>query len=222
MTNVPPSRDPANDDSLTGLIKEIRRWILKNLDKALPAVVLRHDRTNNSVRVRPIISKVDSNGKPLKRSEVASVPVLNLGGGGFFINFHLPAGQQGMIMTFDRDISLFLQSKRESQPNTERMHEFDDSIFIPQQWFDYIIDEEDAEAMVIQNLDGSVKIALDQNSIRIVKGATRVEIDETKFNVTTTDFNVDSATFTHNGQNVGDTHIHGGVTPGGGTTGNPV
>lgn len=171
--NVPPARDPANDDSLVGYTKELKRWLLKNLDVALPAVVLRHDRANNRVRVRPLITKIDSTDQTLRRSEIQSIPVLNLGGGGFFINFHLPVGQQGMIMALDRDISLFLQSQQESRPNTDRMHAFNDSIFVPQQWFDYVIDEEDSEAMVIQNLDGSVKIALDETSIRVVKDSVR-------------------------------------------------
>lgn len=175
--NKQPARDPSNDDSLTGYTKELRRWLLKNLDHALPAVVLRHDRANNRVRVRPLITKIDSENQTLRRSEIQSIPVLNLGGGGFFVNFHLPVGQQGMIMALDRDISLFLQSKQESRPNTARMHAFNDSIFVPQQWFDYVIAEEDSEAMVIQNLDGSVKIALDGNQIRIVNNQVRLEVN---------------------------------------------
>lgn len=167
MSNVPPSRDPANDDSLVGYTKELKRWLLKNLDSALPAVVVSHDRDNNRVRVRPLITKIDSNKNTIRRAEIQSIPVLNLGGGGFFINFKLPAGQIGLIMSMDRDISLFLQNKSESRPNTERMHSFSDSIFIPQQWFDYSIASEDSDAMVIQNLDGSVKIALDENGVRI-------------------------------------------------------
>ncbi len=176
-TNVPPSRDPANDDTLTGYTKELRRFLFKNIDKALPAMVLSHDRVNNSVRVRPLITMVDSEGATVRREPIPNVPVLNLGGGGFFINFNLPPGQQGMIFGFDRDMSLFLQSQAESRPNTERMHSFSDSIFIPQQWFDYVIAGEDSAAMVIQNLDGSVKIALDDNQIRVVNGATRFELN---------------------------------------------
>ena len=175
--NKPPARDPSNDDSLTGYTKELRRWLLKNLDHALPAVVLRHDRANNRVRVRPLITKIDSENQTIQRSEIQSIPVLNLGGGGFFVNFHLPVGQQGMIMALDRDISLFLQSNQESRPNTARMHAFNDSIFVPQQWFDYVIADEDSEAMVIQNLDGSVKIALDGNQIRIVNDQVRLEVN---------------------------------------------
>ena len=173
--NVPPSRDPANDDSLVGFTKELKRFLFKNIDKATPAMVLSHDRAANRVKVKPLITMVDSNGDAVSKSNIASVPVLNLGGGGWLINFNLPAGQQGMIFSFDRDISLFLQAKAESRPNTSRMHTFEDSIFIPQQWFDYVISEEDSAAMVIQNLNGTAKVALDDSSIRIVHNETRAE-----------------------------------------------
>ena len=168
-TNVPPSRDPANDDSLIGYTRELRRWLFKNMDTGLPAEVISHDRATNRVRVRPLIDQVDSERNPRQRAIIPSIPVLNLGGGGFLINFNLPAGQMGMIFALDRDVSLFLQKQSQSVPNTERMHSFEDAIFIPQQWFDYTIATEDSAAMVIQSLDGSVKIALDNDSIRLVK-----------------------------------------------------
>ena len=174
-TNAPPSRDPANDDSLTGAFKLILRKMTQNLDDMLPCIVISHDRDANRVHVRPIIRIVDTLQNQHSRDVLASVPVLNLGAGGFFINFNIPAGSLGWIKASDRDISLFLQSYKEEAPNTQRMHSFSDGLFIPDTMTGYTIDGEDDEAMVIQNLSGSVKIALDETSIRLINGEVRGE-----------------------------------------------
>ena len=51
-TNAPPSRDPANDDSLTGTFKLILSKFKQNLDDMLPCIVISHDRATNRVQVR--------------------------------------------------------------------------------------------------------------------------------------------------------------------------
>lgn len=165
--NAPPSRDPANDDTLQGAFKTILTKSIQRTDDMLPAEVISHDRAKNRVKVRPLIVMLDTNNRIVKRNPVAQVPVLNLGGGGFFVNFNLPPGSLGWIKASDRDISLFLQSYKESKPNTKRMHSFSDALFIPDEMTNYSIDQADSEAMVIQSLDGSVKIALDNSGIRM-------------------------------------------------------
>lgn len=177
-TNAPPSRDPANDDSLVGTFKLILRKMIQNTDDMLPAIVESHDRAKNRVKVRPVITMIDTNGQIVRRDTVEEVPVINLGGGGFFINFNLPPGSLGWIKANDRDISLFLQSYRESKPNTKRMHSFSDALFIPDVMSGYQIDDEDSEAMVIQNLDGSVKIAMDDSGIRMKGPTANLEFNE--------------------------------------------
>ncbi len=176
-TNAPPSRDPADDDSLLGAFRTIIRKVMQNTEDMLPARVLSHDRANNRVRVQPLIALLDTNGNVISRDAIDDIPVFNLGGGGMFINFNLPEGSLGWIKASDRDISLFLQSYRDSQPNTRRLHSFSDSVFFPDVMTGYTIAGEDAEAMVIQNLDGSVKIALDDNQIRIVNDQVRLEVN---------------------------------------------
>ena len=191
-TNAPPSRNPADDDSMAGMFNLVLRKLMQNVDDMLPAIVVSHDRVENRVRVKPLIAKVDTNNTVIPRGEIASVPVLNLGGGGFFVNFNLPAGSLGWIKANDRDISLFLQSYSEQQPNTLRTHNFSDSLFIPDVMTGYTIDDEDAQAMVIQNLDGSVRISLDATRIKM----TSPQIET----VSTGDFliNADNMTITLN------------------------
>ena len=194
-TDAPNSRNPADDDTLSGTMRVVLKKFLQNVDDMLPARVISHDRATNRVQVQPLISVVSTSGNSMPRGGVASVPVLNIGGGGFFVNFNLPANSLGWIKASDRDISLFLQSYSESRPNTRRLHKFSDGLFIPDVMTGYTIDGEDAQAMVIQNLSGSVKIALDDSGIRIT-----------------------SPSLTHNGVNIGSTHVHAqGIDSGGNT-----
>lgn len=55
-------------------------------------------------------------------------------------------------------------------------------------------------------------------TVSVVQGKVRIVTDlEVVGNV-----RFSGGTVTHNGKNIGDTHVHGGVIPGGGTTGAPA
>jgi len=162
-----PNLDPANNDTLAGLLRSSFAQLLRNVDGMLPARVLNYNRTTNRVNVEVLIAMITTSGQQVSRAQIANIPVINLGGGGFLINFPLKEGNLGFIMANDRDISLFLQSFSEAPPNTNRVKSFSDSIFIPSVLTGYTIDGGDANNMVIQNLDGTVKIALTPNSVNI-------------------------------------------------------
>lgn len=162
-----PNIDPANNDTLAGTLRSVFAQLMRNVDGTLPARVLRYDRDTNRVQVEVLIAMITTSGQQVSRAQIANIPVINLGGGGFLINFPLKAGDLGFIMANDRDISLFLQSFSEAPPNTNRVKSFSDSIFIPSVLTDYTIDGADADNMVIQNLDGTVKISLGPDSVNI-------------------------------------------------------
>ena len=169
------SRDPANDDSLTGTFKEVLRKFLQGTDDMLPAMVQQYDRANNVATVQPLIQLVDTEGQTFNRAPLANVPVLLLGGGNFFVSFHLPAGSLGWIKANDRDTSLFLQQHANNRPNTARLHSFEDAVFIPDIMTGYTIAGEDQQAAVIQSADGTVRLSLTDARIKLT--APRVEID---------------------------------------------
>ena len=103
---------------------------------------------------------------------------------------------------------MFLQQYEEIEPNTYRLHQFDDAVFIPDVMTGYTIDSEDADAMVIQNLDGSVKISMDATRIKFTMGASTITITDGNIDVvgatitsdsdidTTADMNADNVTAT--------------------------
>jgi hypothetical protein len=165
---TPPSRNTANDDSLLGFITLALMKDLQNTDDMLPAKVIAYDRVTNRASVQPLIVMVNTNNEQIPRAQISSIPVLQLGGGGFVLSFPLNTGDLGWIKANDRDISLFLTSLAQSPPNTIRKHTFQDAIFIPDTMFKSVtINEEDADNAVIQSLDGTCRIAISNGSVKI-------------------------------------------------------
>lgn len=164
-----PSISPAQTGSLEGLIELALRKDGMQTDGQLPCEVLSYDRVSNRATVRPLIYKVATSGNLTSRGQVASVPVLALGGGGYTVTFPLVRGSLGWIEASDRDISLFLQSMKEAPPNTFRFHDFSSGRFIPDAFRAYTFDAtDDAASMVIQSYDGTVKICLDPAKVRVI------------------------------------------------------
>jgi hypothetical protein len=158
---APPSRNPADNDTLTGLLRLVLTKFLQATDDMLPARVIAYDAAQNVAQVQPIIAMVSTANQVIPRAQVASVPVLQMSGGGFVMRFPINPGDLGWIKASDRDISLFKQTAQQAQPNTQRKHSFEDAIFIPQAAWNLIaLAEEDSGNAVFQNYAGTVKISL--------------------------------------------------------------
>lgn len=208
--NAQPSKNPADDGSLTGAFRSILGKFLQNTDDMLPAKVIAVSADRTRVTVQPIIKVVSTSGQQISRAQIASVPIMQLGAGGFLLSFPIKPNDLGWIKASDRDISLFLQSFTDSPPNTARKHTFEDGVFIPSVMTGYTINSEDAANAVLQSLDGSIRISLFPDKIKIT--SPLVEIDGEL---------VVTGNVTGNSISL-DTHVHSGVQPGGGDTGGPV
>lgn len=247
---APPSRDPANDGTLTGMLREVMGKMAQGLDDCLPAVVVAFDRTSNRATVKPLVQVLTTKGETVSRAQLVSVPVFQIGGGGFILNFNLKPGDLGWIKASDRDTSLFLQSYNEQRPNTKRMHSFSDGLFFPDVMRGYTINGEDAENAVLQNLDGTCRVSIWPDRVKItaprvvvdteiaeVIATTSVTIDSPNTTITgdlqvdgaaNVDGNIDSgatitgATDVVTGTISLKTHKHTGVTVGFGLTGGPT
>ena len=175
MDNV-PSMDPADNDSVLGTLRLVLRKFLAQTDDMLPARVIAYDRSTNRANVQPMVQMVTTGGQKVSRAQVVSVPVLNVGGGGFVLSFPIQPGDLGWIKASDRDMSLFLQSYAEAFPNTGRMHTFSDGLFIPDVMTGWSIGEADTANAVLQSLDGSVKVSLGAADITLSVGAATVTL----------------------------------------------
>lgn len=243
MTNAnTPSVNPANYRTMTGMLREVLGKFLQSTDDMLPARVISFNRSTNLAEVQVMISVITTSGERVSRAPVASVPVMQLGGGGFILDFNLQEGDLGFIKATDRDISLFLQQFVESSPNTYRMHSFEDGIFIPAPMTGYSINSEDAGNCVLQTLDGTQRVSIWTDRVKMTSGESSITIMNEEII-----FDTDNATFTGNinGTGVRGTemswhgliysdddvlartvslhgHVHSGVQSGSSDTGVPV
>lgn len=181
MTTTPgniPSKDPANDSSMSGMFRAVFKKQMQKVDGQLPCVVLSYSREANRATVQPLISVLGTNGNTMSRAPVVNVPCLALTGGGYVLSFPIATGDKGWIEASDRDISLFLQAITETRPNTARMHSFEDARFVPDAFADYVIADEDAGAAVLQSKDGTTKVSVGPNGVKV--SGTNVNITATE------------------------------------------
>lgn len=221
--NVPSKNAADEAGGLAGALRSVLAKHSQSLDGQLPATVIAYDAAANVVTVRPDISVVGMGGSVTPRAQVARVPALSLGAGGFTIRFPIQPGDRGWIEASDRDISLYIQAQSGPvRPNTNRVHSFSDGRFIPDTFADAVISGEDMSAVTLQSFDGSVKIALDPEGVRI--DAPLVTIDSPVVFKQTTRF--EGRMTGIDGMTVNDipyeTHRHIGVDTGPGTSGVPT
>lgn len=233
------SRNPANSGSVSGAFKEILGKFLSTVDDMLPAEVIAYDRAENRVTVRPLIRILKTDDTLEDRAEIASVPVLSLGGGGVVLAFNILPGDIGWIKANDRDISLFTQNVEAGAvgPNTLRKHSFSDAVFIPDQFRKWTIADPgiDGSAMLLQTLDGLQRIAIDSEGVRIFSD-TEIRLDAPTVVIIGTIFHVGTLTTFGEHSIIGNVtltgtlmvaginfnvHVHGGVTAGNVNTDGP-
>lgn len=173
--SAPPSRNPTNDDTMVGVFAVVlQKFLQGEVDDMLPAIVLAYDRSTNMAMVQPLIVIVTTLNVEIQRDAISSVPVIQLGGGGFMQNFPVKASDLGFIKASDRDISLFKQTWQQSPPNTARMHNFSDGVFVPTVLTGFVIADEDLQNAVFQNLAGTVRISLWPSQIKITAPNTGI------------------------------------------------
>lgn len=158
-----------DEDLLLGALNVFGDHLRKKMQNSLPVKVTKVSGDRKFVDVQPQIMLIDAVGNSVVRGEIKGVPVITSGAGDFLLSFPIKVGDKGWIETSDRDISLFKQSYAQSKPNTKRMHDYADSRFVPDIMENFTISGADETAMVIQNREGNVKIALDTEEIRITK-----------------------------------------------------
>lgn len=183
---LPPSIDPAQRRSLVGTIEFVKTKMLQEIDDMLPARVIAYDRTKNRASVQILITMVNTLNQNVIRAQIASVPVVQLGGGGFVLSFPLNTGDLGWIKASDVDMSLFLQNLNLSPPNTRILHKFDSAVFIPDTMFkNVVIDGEDSANVVLQTLDGTVRIAVWEDKVKVTAPRVEVVAPETEITAST-------------------------------------
>lgn len=166
VINTPSSTPEQEAAGLLGLQTVAINKAMQNLDCCLPARIVSYDRITNRATVEPMYKITSTGGATTQMAQIDSIPVLQLGGGGVFINFGLRQGDLGWIIANDQDISLFLQSYESSPGNTKRNHSFSDAFFIPDLMHDYYLSGQD-EQTAIQTQQGTTFITLSEGNIDV-------------------------------------------------------
>lgn len=164
-----PSRNPASSSGdVSGALREILgKFLNSSIDDMIPAKIVAFDRELNRATIQPMIVMIRTDGDPVRRNQLASIPVFNIGGGGAIMSFSLKPGDLGWIKATDRDIAEFLKNYTESAPSTRRVHDFNNGLFIPDVMTGYVIDDEDVDNAVLQTLDGLVRVSLFPDKLKL-------------------------------------------------------
>lgn len=80
--------------------------------------------------VQPLLFKVDADNNSVKRGEIFNVPFIRLQGGANAVIIDPAVGDIGMCCYASRDISLLKRIKDFVAPNSKRMYDVSDAIYI--------------------------------------------------------------------------------------------
>ena len=177
MSNNNPSINPADNGTLAGAVTFSFQKMLQNVNGMLPAQVMSYDRSTNRAKVQLLINIVGTDGSQYPRPQLAAIPVFVFGGGGFRLSFPLKSGDQGWVIANDRDISNFLNSYKQTSPNTARIKNFSDGVFFPDvmKGLD-TISGGDANNAVLSNSSGTVTISISETGVTITSPSINFDL----------------------------------------------
>lgn len=177
MSNNNPSINPADNGTLAGAVTFSFQKMLQNVNGMLPAQVISYDRSTNRAKVQLLINIVGTDGSQYSRPQLAAIPVFVFGGGGFRLSFPLNSGDQGWVIANDRDISNFLNSYKQTSPNTSRIKNFSDGVFFPDvmKGLD-TISGGDANNAVLSNSSGTVTISISDTGVTITSPSINFDL----------------------------------------------
>lgn len=202
------------------------------------------------VDVTPLVNQLDGQGNPTPHVTIHNLPYFRLQGGANGIIIDPQKGDIGVAVFASRDISQVKTTKKQGNPGSRRQYSFSDGIYLggmlngtPTQYVQF-------SAAGIR-IHSPTQVKLDAPDVQIVAQTVEINASASA-TVTTPTFTVNgnavingnttmaggvaqigggSASFSGSMDVAGDVtaegtsvhnHVHGGVQPGGGTTGAPV
>lgn len=192
---------------------------------AMPCIVTSVNLTAMTLEAQPAIQGVtydeNNNATFVNLPKLLDVPIVFPGAGGFILTFPITTGDEVLVIFASRCIDGWFQSGKISVPMEMRMHDLSDGFAIPgPRSLPKVVGNISSTGAQLRNEDGTtyIEIAAD-GKIKLVSAS---EIDITG------DLKV-TGNITASGEVSGGlvpidltTHIHSGVTPGGGDSGPPV
>lgn len=196
-----------SDISQTELLESNNDSLQMKIHTALPARVVSFNADEQTVIIEVMIQQMDYNGNSFNLPPLVDVPVQMFSYGPFSITATPTKGDEGLAHFSERCIDGWWESSKKSVPLDVRFHDLSDAFFAGGY-------KSKPNALTI--VPNALNVGSSGAYVRIYEDG-RIEIKgETKFldKVTAPDFTTDSGISL-------DSHIHGNVQNGDGTTGNP-
>lgn len=188
---------------VVGQYNQILFAVRQLLGKIQTATLVRIDKVTNSgglspvgfVDATPLVNQVDGSGAAVPHVTVHNLPYMRLQGGQNAVILDPEVGDIGLAVFASRDISKVKATKRAANPGSFRQFDFADGLYLGGML-------NGTPIQYVQFSSAGIKI----------HSPVAVTIDAPTIALT-------SDTLTHNGVNIGSTHVHPDAQ--GGTTGGP-
>ncbi|EMB4322238.1 hypothetical protein RJ492_001210 [Pluralibacter gergoviae] len=190
----------------------------------MPGMIKAYDPKTQRAQVECGIQRV-IDGNPETISVLINVPVQFSGTAEWSVFHELPPGTEGYIHFSQRSVDIWLDQGGPAEPLDARMFSASDAFFAPgYRSLKTVIPGLPTVGVGMSNASGSVCIHLTDNGITLRAGDQVVTLNGMGIELRTGQqvVNLTPAGLTHNMINIGNTHKHGGVMPGGGLTGFPT
>lgn len=190
------------------MMLQLRPQLLWELMFCLPGKVTAYDPDLQRAVVEIGIQRHEGGGVFKTLPEIQHVPVHFSGTADWTIFHELPAGTEGLIHFSQRSVDYWLDQGGPVRPLDARMFDATDAFFAPgYRSRATCISGLPTEGIGMSNASGSVQLHLTDSGINLSVGSQALSLS--------------SDGLKHNGKNIGATHRHGGVEPGGAKTDEP-
>lgn len=203
-------------DNQTGIQAQIDSAML-NVHTTLPAIVISFDADERTVTAQPTIQRVFSEGEGLSGAHnlppCVDVPVVFPMGGGYELTFPVSAGDECLLIFSERCIDGWFTTGQPTPPQDYRRHDLSDAFAIV--GVRSLANKQPVWNGGVELHGKGSHVRLDANSVELGVGDATLKLTASGLNcsVPITAPNVITDKMDVNA------HVHGGVLPGGSSTG---
>ena len=203
------------------------------MNTCLPGTVTSYDAGSQRATVQPAVRMRQPDGREEELPVLNSVPVIWPRSGGASMTFPVKAGDGCLILFNQRSTDEYKNNGKTNTPQDPRMFDMSDAVAI----MGFVSFGSGGGA------DDAIEIKLGGSTIKVKEDGVEITTDKVDITAPTTTFtgnvqvsgnlgvtgnmesegplNISGPSVTHNGVNIGASHVHSGVQTGGGNTGVP-
>lgn len=185
--------------TLSDAIQSAFDEVLKTVNTSIPGQVIKFDPSTQLAEVQIGIKRVNKNSEQTAITPIIEVMVNFAGDDTFRIEHKIKTGTEGILIFSQRCIDSWSDQGGIATNPILRFHDMSDAYFVP---------GIRSQANKLTNfVNDGIRIT-DGDNYFWLKDSGEGEVKVTNLNVVANDVNFDSSTLTHNGVNIGETHVH--------------